>query len=70
MSDRPDYWSFTFSIDPSLNEGFTKAFNQGGEPWWWFISGDQVGPAAAGPPDMRGAKCISVHNHEKKVWSA
>lgn len=74
MSDRPDFWTFTFSIDPALNEGASRAFNQGGEPWWWFEFPCELTSsaslAAGGPPNMTGAKCIAVHNWEAAIWEA
>jgi hypothetical protein len=54
------YWTFTFTIDPDLNEGYTEAFKQGNESWWWYVK-DGESPIAGPVPNFTGAKFKSLH---------
>jgi len=58
-----NYWTFTFKVDPLLNQGAVKAFNQGGEPWWWAVdsNGEIMG---AGEVDFTGASFVSLVHSE------
>jgi hypothetical protein len=67
-----EHWSFAFNIDPVLNSGYTRAFKQGNEPWWWYsdeLDGDnsKEGPAAGPPPDFTGATFAALHQWDKQV---
>lgn len=53
--------TFSFEIDPELNDGMTIAFNQCGEPWWWYMKDENDAPAAIGSPDFTNAKFVSVY---------
>ena len=74
MNDKQEnYFTFAFNIDPELNSGYTEAFKQGDEPWWWYTKGDD-GPAAvinrpaAGPvPNFTGATFKSLHQWSKQI---
>lgn len=61
------FWTFTFRVNPQINNGYTEAFNQGGEPWWWLDKGPYEGPAA-GNVDLTGATLIAIHSDGDKVW--
>lgn len=59
-------FTFTFYVDPLLNEGFSEVFKQGEEPWWWYVDKNEeflVGPT----PNFAGAKFRSMHENEKMV---
>jgi hypothetical protein len=58
--DPTTYFTFTFCVDPELNGGYTEAFKQGDEPWWWYTNEDE-GPAVGPTPNFAGATFKSLH---------
>ena len=72
--DQQEYFTFTFQIDPELNEGYDEAFKQGNEPWWWYTkNGGELnggmGPAAGPTPNFEGAVFKSLHQWNKEILS-
>lgn len=64
--DNNTYFTFTFDIDPELNQGYTEAFKQGDETWWWYTN-EKDGPTAGPVPDFTGATFKSMHQWEKQL---
>jgi len=54
-----------------LNGGYTEAFKQGDETWWWYTSepdeNDLSSPAAGPVPNFTGATFKSMHQWNEKV---
>jgi hypothetical protein len=57
--DNDNYFTFSFNVNPDLNNGYTEAFRQGNEPWWWYCT-ETEGPAAGPVPDFTGATFKSL----------
>lgn len=70
-SQQVNHFTFTFKVDPDLNDGFTHVFKQGDEPWWWYTKDNDDdpmnGPAAGPVPDFTGATFVSLHQWNKKL---
>lgn len=69
-AEQEKYFSFAFNVDPDLNDGYTSAFKQGDEPWWWYTTdndNDYEGPAAGPVPNFEGATFKSMHQWNEKV---
>jgi len=67
MNDKQaEYFTFKFNIDPELNGGYTEAFKQGDESWWWYTKDDE-GPAAGPVPNFTGATFKSLHQWNKQL---
>jgi len=55
-------FTFTFSVDPELNDGITEVFNQCGEPWWWAVrEGGNMGAGDIESLDLTGAKFTGIY---------
>ena len=66
--ENANYWTYSFYVDPTLNDGFDTVFKQGNEDWWWYTKeGDSNCPAAGPTPDFTGATFKSLHQWTKKV---
>ena len=66
------YFTFSFNVNPDLNDGFTEVFKQGSEDWWWYSNGanETTGlhePMAGPVPNFTGATFKSLHQYNKKV---
>lgn len=64
--EQAKHFSFTFNVDPELNDGYTEAFKQGNEDWWWYVN-NQAGAAAGPAPNFTGATFKSLHQWNKKL---
>lgn len=67
--DKQKHFTFTFKVDPELNDGYDIAFKQGDETWWWYDKeGDKFqGPAAGGTPNFTGATFESLYQWTEKL---
>ena len=67
MNDtQENYFTFTFYVDPDLNDGYTEAFKQGDEPWWWYTAPGK-GPAAGPVPNFAGAVFKSLYQWDNRL---
>jgi hypothetical protein len=65
--EQEKYFTFAFNVDPELNSGYTEAFKQGNDDWWYV--NDQAGAAAGPVPNFTGATFKSLHQWNKQLLS-
>lgn len=64
--EQANHFTVAFNIDPALNGGYTEAFIQGNEPWWWYVT-ENEGPAAGPVPNFAGATFKSLHQWTEQL---